>query len=76
MKKKRESKKNYFDIINQIISLFVHSKMTYNFVTDPRLKRGHNFGVVYVTNTQTEERDDTIQKKKSEAKTKMMEAEV
>ncbi len=50
--------------------------MTYNFVTDPRLKRGHNFGVVYVTNTQTEENDDTIPNRKSEAKAKMIEAEV
>ena len=27
------------------------SKLTYNFVTDPRLRRGHNFGVVYVTSS-------------------------
>ena len=27
------------------------SKLTYNFVTDPRLKRGHNFGIIYVTSS-------------------------
>ena len=27
------------------------NKLTYNFVTDPRLRRGHNFGVVYVTSS-------------------------
>ena len=25
-----------------------NKKLTYNFVTDPRLRRGHNFGVIYV----------------------------
>jgi hypothetical protein len=29
--------------------------LSYNFVTDPKLKRGHNFGVVYVTNSTLEE---------------------
>lgn len=27
------------------------NKLTYNFVTDPRLKRGHNYGVIYVTSS-------------------------
>jgi hypothetical protein len=76
MKRKRESNKNYFNTIYEIISLFVYSKMTYNFVTDPRLKRGHNFGVIYVANTQTEENDHTISNRKAETKAKMMEAEV
>ena len=31
------------------------SKLTYNFVTDPRLKRGHNFGIIYVTSSNYEE---------------------
>ena len=31
-----------------------HKKNTYNFITDPRLRRGHNFGVVYVSNTEEE----------------------
>lgn len=49
--------------------------MTYNFVNDPRVKRGHNFGVVYVTNSTIEEEapkkkepvarsTETIEKKK------------
>ena len=32
-----------------------NKKLTYNFVTDPRLKRGHNFGVIYVSNTNYDE---------------------
>ena len=31
------------------------SKLTYNFVTDPRLKRGHNFGIIYVTSSNYQE---------------------
>lgn len=31
------------------------SKLTYNFVTDPRLKRGHNFGIIYVTSSNYDE---------------------
>ena len=27
------------------------TKLTYNFVTDPKLKRGHNFGIIYVTSS-------------------------
>jgi len=35
------------------------NKLSYNFVWDPRLKRGHNFGVVYVTNA-TQEEETTL----------------
>ena len=31
------------------------SKLTYNFVTDPRIKRGHNFGIIYVTSSNYED---------------------
>ena len=31
------------------------TKLTYNYVTDPRLKRGHNFGIIYVTSANYEE---------------------
>ena len=31
------------------------SKLTYNFITDPRLKRGHNFGIIYVTSSNYED---------------------
>jgi hypothetical protein len=31
------------------------SKLTYNFNTDPRLKRGHNFGIIYVTSSNYDE---------------------
>ena len=31
------------------------SKLTYNFVTNPGLKRGHNFGIIYVTSTNYDE---------------------
>ena len=37
------------------------NKLTYNFVTDPRLRRGHNFGVVYVTSSNYTE-NQNIQK--------------
>ena len=35
------------------------SKLTYNFVTDPRLKRGHNFGIIYVTSSNYEDTQST-----------------
>ena len=41
------------------------SKLTYNFVTDPRLKRGHNFGIIYVTSSNY---DDTSTLKGPELK--------
>ena len=41
------------------------SKLTYNFVTDPRLKRGHNFGIIYVTSSNYED-NLTDQKKTSQ----------
>lgn len=50
--------------------------MTYNFSTDPRLKRGRNFGVVYVTTTSLEEKEDSNPIKKSEVTTKIYQAEV
>ena len=31
------------------------SKLTYNFVTNPGLKRGHNFGIIYVSSSNYEE---------------------
>ena len=31
------------------------TKLTYNFVTDPKLKRGHNFGIIYVTSSNYDE---------------------
>jgi hypothetical protein len=50
--------------------------MTYNFATDPRLKRGRNFGVVYVTSRPSEEKQDLQSTKKSELHTKIKESEV
>ncbi len=50
--------------------------MTYNFTTDPRLKRGRNFGVVYVTSNPIEEKEESQINKKSEANAKITEAEV
>ena len=41
------------------LNLYKNSKLSYNFVWDPRLKRGHNFGVVYVTNA-TQEEETTL----------------
>ena len=35
------------------------SKLTYNFATDPRLKRGHNFGIIYVTSSNYDENTGT-----------------
>ena len=40
------------------------SKLTYNFITDPRVKHGHNFGIIYVTSNMSEEHE-TIKTKKS-----------
>ena len=45
------------------------SKLTYNFVTDPRLRRGHNFGVVYVTSSSYDgSLPETEKEKKSKKK--------
>ena len=64
-------------IFNANLSIkFMFSKLTYNFITDSRLKRGHNFGVVYVTNPPPEEKEETQPKKKSEANAKILDAEV
>ena len=41
------------------------SKLTYNFVTDPRLKRGHNFGIIYVTSSNYDENTANSQQKKN-----------
>ena len=35
------------------------SKLTYNFATDPRLKRGHNYGIIYVTSLNKDENIET-----------------
>ena len=40
-------------------------KNTYNFVTDPRLKRGRNYGIVYVTSTAFDENDIAMKKLQS-----------
>ena len=40
------------------------TKLTYNFVTDPRLKRGHNFGIIYVTSSNYEDNTGTSQQRK------------
>ena len=47
------------------------TKLTYNFVTDPRLKRGHNFGIIYVTSSNYDENSDTNQKRKNIESSKM-----
>ena len=41
------------------------SKLTYNFITDPRVKHGHNFGIIYVTSNMNEEDQEAIKTKKS-----------
>ena len=41
-------------------------KNTYNFVTDPRLKRGRNYGIVYVTSTAFDENDLGMKKLNNE----------
>ena len=41
------------------------SKLTYNFITDPRVKHGHNFGIIYVTSNMGEEENETAKTKKS-----------
>ena len=47
------------------------SKLTYNFVTDPRLKRGHNFGIIYVTSSNYDENSDANKKKQKGESLKM-----
>jgi len=39
------------------------SKLTYNFVTDPRLKRGHNYGIIYVTSSNYDGNAETVKPK-------------
>ena len=53
---------NYFNFgSNQVIDSKTaynpegRNKLTYNFVTDPRLRRGHNYGVIYVTSSNYDE---------------------
>ena len=41
------------------------SKLTYNFNTDSRVKRGHNFGIIYVTSNTNEETPEITKTKKS-----------
>ena len=43
------------------------TKLTYNFVTDPKLKRGHNFGIIYVTSSNY---DETASKGQSQQRKK------
>ena len=35
------------------------TKLTYNFITDPRLKRGHNYGIIYVTSSDLNKNKET-----------------
>ena len=44
------------------------SKLTYNFVTDSRLKRGHNFGIIYVTSSNYDETSSLKPQTKKESK--------
>ena len=41
------------------------SKLTYNFNTSPRLKRGHNFGIIYVTSNCDEENPEVTKSQKN-----------
>ena len=41
------------------------SKLTYNFNTSPRLKRGHNFGIIYVTSSYNEENPEVTKSQKN-----------
>ena len=41
------------------------SKLTYNFNTDARLKRGHNFGIIYVTSNMKEETEENTKTQRS-----------
>ena len=42
------------------------SKLTYNFNTDSRVKRGHNFGIIYVTSNMAEETQEITKTKRSQ----------
>ena len=44
------------------------SKLTYNFVTDSRLKRGHNFGIIYVTSSNYDETSSLKPQTKKDSK--------
>ncbi|MCQ2820566.1 MAG: hypothetical protein MJ252_25150 [archaeon] len=61
---------NYSDVSPQVVNSKgkyredpQNKKLTYNFVTDPRLRRGHNFGVIYVNSGM----EETQEKKKMTA---------
>jgi hypothetical protein len=44
------------------------TKLTYNFVTDPRVKRGHNFGIIYVTSSNYDETSSLKPQTKKDSK--------
>lgn len=64
-----DKKFNYYDLGPRVVSKRdpyrdyqeSHNKLTYNFVTDPRMKRGHNFGVIYLASSNIED-DDQLKK--------------
>ena len=45
------------NVIPNKTAYYPSNKLTYNFVTDPRLRHGHNFGVVYVTSSNCNEQN-------------------
>lgn len=64
-----EGRFNYFNIGPSVVMQKpryrdddLRHKNTYNFVTDPRLKRGRNYGIVYVSSTAFEDNDMAVQK--------------
>ena len=68
-----EGRFNYFNIGPNVVMQKpryrdddLRHKNTYNFVTDPRLKRGRNYGIVYVSSTAFEDSDMAVQKLKNQ----------
>ena len=61
-----EQKFNYYDLGPRVVDAKPKyregdsKKLTYNFVTDPRLRRGHNYGLNYVTSSNYDDDTKTV----------------
>lgn len=63
-----EQKFNYYDLGPRVVEAKPKyregdsKKLTYNFVTDPRLRRGHNYGLNYVTSSNYDDDTKTMER--------------
>lgn len=72
-----DKKFNYYDLGPRVVGKRdqyrdyqeSHNKLTYNFVTDTRMKRGHNFGVIYLASSNMEDNEQMKKSNDSHKKT-------